>query len=169
MAVEDRPAPPTGRVLCVPASDEADEVTATMLALLLEQSGCVVLPFTRDPGLPQLALVQPSAGDIFCISALPPFAFAHARTLSSQLRARFPGIRIVVGVWGFSGATEQAMERFQTPRPEKLVTSMAAAIQAVMMPADTLTEGSCTRQRVGTGPAPIEGAFAYAVNPIPQE
>ncbi len=169
IAGEDRPAPPTGRVLCVPASDEADEVTAAMLALLLEQSGCIVLPFTRDPGLPQLALVQPSASDIFCISALPPFAFAHARTLSSQLRVRFPGIRIVVGVWGFTGATEQAMERFQTPRPEKLVTSMAAAIEAVTMPAETLTEGSCMRRKAGTGPAPIEGAFAYAVNQIPHE
>jgi len=131
--------PPTGRILCVPASDEADEVTAAMLALLLEQTGCTALPFPLDRGLGQLALVQPLASDIFCISALPPFAFAHARTLSSQLRVRFPGIRIVVGVWGFTGATEQALERFQMPRPEKLVTSMADAIQGVMTPVETLT------------------------------
>jgi hypothetical protein len=98
-AAEAMPAPPSGRVLCIPSSDQADEVTAAMLALLLEHSGCIVLPFTPDPGLQQVAFVQPAADDVFCISALPPFAFAHARTLSHQLRVRFPGVRIVVGVW----------------------------------------------------------------------
>ena len=127
--------PPSGRILCIPASDEADEVTAAMLALLLERSGCVVIAFAPDPGLQQLAFVQPAADDIFCISALPPFAFSHARSLSHKLRERFPKTRIVVGVWGFAGETEQAMQRFQTPRPDKLVTSLADAIQAVMNPA----------------------------------
>ena len=133
-AADARSVPSGSRMLCIPASDEADEVTAAMLALLLEHSGCVVLSFTPDPGLHQLAFVQPAADDIFCICALPPFAFAHARTLSHQLRVRYPGIRIIVGVWGFAGETERAMERFQAPRPDKLVTSLADAIQAVMIP-----------------------------------
>jgi predicted PurR-regulated permease PerM len=132
---EAEPAPPGGRILCIPANDEADEVTAAMLALLLEHSGCNVVTMMPDPTLQQLAFVQPAADDVFCISALPPFAFARARTLSHQLRMRFPGIRIVVGVWGFAGETERAMERFQTPRPDKLVTSLADAIQAVTHPA----------------------------------
>ncbi len=67
-------------MLCIPASDEADEVAAAMLALLLEQYGYVVLSFTPDPGLHQLALVQPVADRYLLYSALPPFAFAHART-----------------------------------------------------------------------------------------
>jgi hypothetical protein len=134
-ATPAEPAARGGRILCIPADDEADEVTAAMLALLLEHAGCAVVTLTPDPSLQQLAFVQPAADDVFCISALPPFAFAHARTLSHQLRARFPGIRIVVGVWGFAGETERAMERFQTPRPDKLVTSLADAIQAVTRPA----------------------------------
>jgi len=130
-----KPPAPECRILCIAASDEADEVTAAMLALLLEHSGCVVLTFTPDASLQQLAFVQPAASDVFCISALPPFAFAHARTLSHQLRVRFPGIRIVVGVWGYAGETERAMERFQAPRPDRLVTSLADAVQAVLNPA----------------------------------
>jgi predicted PurR-regulated permease PerM len=137
LASEARLAPAAGRMLCIPASDEADEVTAAILALLLEQSGCIVLSFTPDPSLQQLAFVQPDADDTFCISALPPFAFAHARTLSHQLRVRFPGIRIVVGVWGFAGETQKAMERFQAPRPDKLVTSLADAIEVVLNPVGT--------------------------------
>jgi predicted PurR-regulated permease PerM len=136
-AGDAKPAPPSGRMLCLAANDEADEVTAAMLALLLEQAGCAVLAFPPDSSLQQLALVQPAADDTFCVSALPPFAFAHARSLSHQLRARFPGIRIVVGVWGFAGETERAMERFQAPRPDRLVTSLADAIQAVLTPATT--------------------------------
>ena len=50
-----------GRMLCIPASDEADEVAAAMLALLLEQYGCVVLSFMPDLGSHQLAFVQPVA------------------------------------------------------------------------------------------------------------
>jgi hypothetical protein len=123
---------PGGRILCIPASDEADEVTAAMLALLLERSGCIVVTSAPDASLQQLAFVQPGTDDVFCISALPPFAFAHARALSQQLRVHFPGIRIVVGVWGFAGDTVRAMERFQAPRPDTLVTTMADAIQAVL-------------------------------------
>jgi predicted PurR-regulated permease PerM len=130
-----KPPAPGCRILCIAASDEADEVTAAMLALLLEHSGCSVLTFTPDASLQQLAFVQPVADDVFCISALPPFAFAHARTLSHQLRVRFPGIRIVVGVWGYAGETERAMERFQAPRPDRLVTSLADAVQEVLNPA----------------------------------
>jgi len=125
---------PEGRIFCLPASDEADEVTAAMLALLLEHSGYAVLPFARDPRLQDLAVVQPTPDDVFCISALPPFAFASARTLSHQLRIRFPKNRIVVGVWGFAGDTERAMERFHAPRPEVLVTTLAAAMEAVARP-----------------------------------
>jgi hypothetical protein len=134
-AGDAKPPPPAGRILCLAANDEADEVTAAMLALLLEHSGGVVITLAPDPGLQQLAFVQPAADDIVCVCALPPFAFAQARTLSHQLRIRFPGIRIVVGVWGFAGETERAMERFQAPRPDKLVTSLADAIQAVLNPA----------------------------------
>jgi predicted PurR-regulated permease PerM len=98
-ASDRNPAPLTGRVLCIPSSDEADEISAAMLAQLLEQSGRVALAFPLEPGLePLLGAVEPAADDIFCICALPPFAFAHARTLSSQLRKRFPRTSMVVGV-----------------------------------------------------------------------
>jgi hypothetical protein len=128
----EKPAPV--RILCVPASDEADEVTAAMLALLLERSRCIVLPFTPEPNLSQLAFLDPAPADVICICGLPPFAFAQARTLSHRIRVCFPRIRMVVGVWGFSGEMEQALQRFQAPRPDRLVTSLADAIEAAMGP-----------------------------------
>jgi predicted PurR-regulated permease PerM len=119
----------TGRMFCLPANDEADEITAAMLAQLLERAGCLALSFPVDSGLLQLLQVlEPAADDVFYISSLPPFAFAHARTLSVQLRTRFPRTRIVVGIWGFTGETERVLERFQAPRPDQLVTSLEQAL-----------------------------------------
>ena len=118
------------RVLCVPASDEADEITASMLAQLMEQSGCGALSFPAGTSIQEsLGALETSSDDVVCISALPPFAFAHARTRSRQLRERFPKVRLVIGVWGFSGDMEQALRRFDQSRPEKLLTSLAGAME----------------------------------------
>jgi predicted PurR-regulated permease PerM len=120
------------RILCVPANDEADEIVATMLAQLLEQSGFPVTLFPLEASLQRsIELVEPSEKDVFCISALPPFAFARARTLCRQLRSRYPRTKIIAGVWGFSGDTERALERFHTPRPDKLVTRLAEALEYI--------------------------------------
>jgi len=120
----------SGRVLCVPANDEADEIAATMLGQLLEQAGCPAVSLPLDPSLQHLAaIVEPAQGDVFCISALPPFAFARARTLSRLLQVRFPRNKMYIGVWGFTGEIEQALHRFQPKRPEKLLTSLAEAVE----------------------------------------
>jgi predicted PurR-regulated permease PerM len=122
------PACAAGRVLCLPANDEADEIAAIMLAQLLDQADCTALALPLDPTLQHLvAIVEPEPKDMFCISAVPPFAFARARTLSRLLQVRFPRTKIVIGVWGFTGDTERALQRFQPKRPHRLVTSLADA------------------------------------------
>ena len=124
-----KPAATPGRVLCLPVNDEADEIAAAMLAQLLELAGRPAVSLPLDPSLQHLtAIVEPARSDVFCISALPPFAFAHARTLSRLLQVRFPRTRIVIGVWGFTGDTELALQRFQPKRPDKLLTSLGDAV-----------------------------------------
>jgi predicted PurR-regulated permease PerM len=134
-ATPPKPEWPTGRVICIPANDEADEISASMLSQLLELGGCAALSFPVDPEMLQLMQVlEPSADDVICISSLPPFAFSHAKTLSRQLRGRFPLTKIIVGVWGFAGDTKVALERFPPPRPEHLVTSLEQAVQTIAAP-----------------------------------
>lgn len=129
---EKVPEPSVGRVFCVPANDEADEITAAMLAQLLEQDGYAAVSFSLDAAQQQaVGLLNPTENDTFCVSALPPFAFARARTLSKELQVRFPSAKVIVGVWGFAGDTERAMQRFQPSRPNKLVTSLAEAVKFV--------------------------------------
>jgi predicted PurR-regulated permease PerM len=127
------PALGTGRIFCIPANDEADEITAAMLAQLLEQAGCAAVSFSLDASVQHaVGLMNPAENDTFCISALPPFAFARARTLSRELQLRYPRAKVIAGVWGFAGDTERAMQRFQPSRPAKLVTSLADAVKFVV-------------------------------------
>ncbi len=118
------------RVLCLPADDEADEIASAMLAQLVEHSGCAAVSFPAgSPLLELVGLIEPSGNDIFCISAIQPFAFSHARTLSRKLKAKFPRIKIVIGVWGFSGDMEKAALRFHPSPPDKLVSSLVEGLE----------------------------------------
>ena len=136
-----------GRVLVIPASDEADEIAAAMLAQLLEQAGYAAIPFPLDSSPHEkLAIANPGERDTFCISALPPFAFSAAITLSRQIQLRFPRTKVIVGVWGFTGNAERALQRFQPSRPKRLVTNLADAVTFVVesgLPDDSTLPGVC--------------------------
>jgi predicted PurR-regulated permease PerM len=121
---------PTARVLCLPAYDRADEVTAAMLAQLLEQKGfpTLSLPILGSSPDDWLALLEAGGNDIICISALPPYAFAPARAMFKQIRARFPELKVVVCIWGFSGDTDKAKARFERSQPDRFSTSLAEAV-----------------------------------------
>jgi hypothetical protein len=121
-----------GRVLCLPAHDQADEITAAMLGQLLEQKGYVALFFPHGTSpLEMLALADPGKDDVICISALPPYAFAPARMICKQIRSRFPRIKVVAGIWGFKDDTEKAKARFERNQPDRLVTGMAQALEQI--------------------------------------
>ena len=128
---DDGPTHP-GRFLCLPANDESDEVTAAMLAQLLEAAGHVTISLPKDGKLHHtIRMIAPSDEDVFCISALPPFAFVQARNLTIQLRERYPSTKILVGIWGFSGDANRAVERFQPSKPDHFVTSFLGALQCL--------------------------------------
>jgi predicted PurR-regulated permease PerM len=123
----------SARILCLPAHDRADEITAAMLAQLLEQKGFATLSFPIvGPSLNEvLALIEAGRSDVVCISALPPYAFAPARSMCKQIRERFPKLKVVVCVWGFSGDTDKAKTRFERTQPDRLSTSLAEALEHV--------------------------------------
>jgi predicted PurR-regulated permease PerM len=121
------------RILCLPAHDRADEITASMLAQLLEKKGFAALafPLVGPPPIELIAVLDPGETDVVCISALPPYAFAPARAVCKQIRERFPKLKVMVCVWGFSGDAEKAKSRFERTQPDRLSTSLAQALQHV--------------------------------------
>jgi predicted PurR-regulated permease PerM len=121
------------RILCVPAHDQADEITASMLAQLLEQRGLAALSFPIGGPSPHewIGLIETRRSDIVCISALPPYAFAPARAMCKQIRERFPKLKVVVCVWGFAGDATKAKARFERTQPDRLSTSLAQALEHI--------------------------------------
>ena len=123
-----RPARPQ-KILCVPARDEADEIVATMLAQVLDRTGhqAQSTPVTELPEL--LALIKSEKPDAVCISALPPFAVPHARSLYSKLRAQAPNLKIIIGLWNFSGDAERLNRRLGLPDGSRALTTLAEFIE----------------------------------------
>jgi predicted PurR-regulated permease PerM len=123
----------SARVFCLPAHDRADEVTASMLAQLLEQMGFAALAFPISGSSPTewMTLLEVGASDVLCISALPPYAFAPARAVCKQIRERFPTLKMVVCVWGFNGDANKAKARFDRTPPDRLCTSLASALETI--------------------------------------
>jgi predicted PurR-regulated permease PerM len=130
------PTPSVG-VVCLPARDEADELVGMMLSQLLRQSGNGVhyLPI----GTVDDMLEQVSRGNyrIACVSALPPFAVGQARSLCKRLRARFPDLAIVVGLWDFAGGVPKAQERVGPSCTDAVATTLTEAMLQVRRLAET--------------------------------
>jgi predicted PurR-regulated permease PerM len=144
-----------GRILCFPAHDEADEIAAAMLAQILEQAGCATISFPLGSSSENmLGIVEPSDNDIFCISAVPPFAFSDARTLNRQLRTKFPHSKILIGVWGFTGDIDRGLQRFKPWPPDKFVVRLADAIAYLHAPAPSW-DTEAPNPEVPEGMAPL--------------
>lgn len=120
------------RIFCLSANDQADEITASMLSQLLERAGHGVLSLPVGAPFEEiLTTLPPEPQDVICISALPPFAFAQAAALCQRIRIQLPEIKVLAGIWGFAGDLEEAKERFGSTQPDRLVASLAQAVEQI--------------------------------------
>jgi len=95
-------------VLGCAAGDHADEIALSMLRQLLRPAECT---FERISGHALsgeiVALADEKKPGLLLIAALTPGGLDQTRHLCKRLRARFPGIKILVGRWGDNGQSEQ--------------------------------------------------------------
>jgi predicted PurR-regulated permease PerM len=119
-------------IVCISANDQADELTALMLAQLMERANHQTLllsaSFVSNEILENLAQ-EPTT--VVFISALPPFAFSQARTICQRVRSHLPLNRIVIGFWNNNDDPEQTMERFGKGRPTVVVNTLSQALQQI--------------------------------------
>ncbi len=130
---ENREAVPDQRfpgveIVCVPARDEADELVGMMFAQLLRQAGYNANYLAIGTVENMLEAVARGEYCIACVSALPPFAVGQARSLCKRLRAKFPNLAIVVGLWGFAGGVPKAQERVGMGCTDAVATSLSEAL-----------------------------------------
>jgi predicted PurR-regulated permease PerM len=87
-------------VLLIPASHEADELGALMLAQVLTASGIATNVLSSKllaaEAVEQAAALSPR---VVLISSVPPISTIAARALCKRLRTQLPSTRILVGLW----------------------------------------------------------------------
>lgn len=125
-ATPGEPAEPDS-ILCIPARDEADELVALMLAQSLRHAGynakSIAIGFVEEM-LEQVKRCEPN---VLFISALPPFAITHARSLCRRARKQCADLKVVIGLWGTTVDRKILQERLGAGCAEYLVHSIAEA------------------------------------------
>jgi predicted PurR-regulated permease PerM len=116
------------KVICIPARDQADELVGSMLAQLLHKAGAHnVRALPIDTVENMLGDIQEGEFMVACVSALPPFAVAQARSLCKRLHGNFQNAAIVVGLWGFAGGVPKARERIGPACTDAVCTNFSEA------------------------------------------
>jgi hypothetical protein len=118
----------SGRVFIIPAKDAADEISGALFAQLLEREGYPVISFPAGSST-DMATLAPSAEDLICVSALPPFAFAAAAKLCAQLRKEYPAVKIMACIWGFPEGREQLLAKLEKSTSMTVATTLAQALE----------------------------------------
>jgi hypothetical protein len=60
--------------------------------------------------------------------------------MCKQIRARFPKVGLIVGVWGFSGNLEKARASFERTPPDQIFTSFLQVVEYLHPPAGDADE-----------------------------
>lgn len=145
-SINPEPVPSAMRIFCLAANDQADEITSSMLAQLLERNGHGVLSLpVGSPFEEVLTHLPPEPQDVICISALPPFAFSQCQVLCQRVRLQLPHIKILAGIWGFAGDLDKAKERFGGTPPDRVVSTLAQAVDQISEWHTALASESATR------------------------
>ncbi|MDN5850409.1 MAG: AI-2E family transporter [Nitrococcus sp.] len=111
-------------VLCLPARDAADELTAVMFAQVLHEAG-VAAEIGSEHTLVGEALtrVAETTAALVCVSALPPRAINHARYLCRRLASHDTRVPIIVGLWNVHGNLERMRARLTEAGASQVVTT----------------------------------------------
>lgn len=120
---------PRMRVLCLPAKDEADELTARMLSHILREHG-IAAEFA-EVTFSSTALadtLRSGKFDVVCLCAIPPLAVASARKMCRRLRATVPDQRVLVGIWGTRLSATEIKSRLANNCPDLIATNFADAL-----------------------------------------
>jgi hypothetical protein len=122
-------------LVCISASDQADDLATQMLVQLMERASYQTLLLRGYISSQILDSLANEPNTVIFISALPPFAFAQARAICQRVRTHLPENRIVIGLWNPTEDPEQvhdlSIERFGPGKPTSVVTTLAKAVQQV--------------------------------------
>lgn len=146
-------------VLCLPAKDEADEISGMMMAQLLQQHGyCAFAASVEALAAEMVEMVTQKEADVVCVSAMPPAAIAHSRYLCKRLSARFADLPTIVGLWTLQGDRDKARVRIACTDTVHLCVKFSEAIDQIEQFAHPFIVAAA--QNANPPPAPVSTAGA---------
>jgi hypothetical protein len=146
----------------LPARADRDELAGAMLTQLLQEQGFAAQNAPGNlsaSGL--LELVEKSGVDAACISVVSPSTVIQARYLCVKLRARFPQLKIVIGLWGTTQKVTDAARRLRDSGANEVVTTLEDAVVQLAKHAPTFAE----QMMPSPVPTDVERASAYSLQP----
>jgi predicted PurR-regulated permease PerM len=111
-------------VLCVPAEDQADQISSKLLTALLLEQGTNART-ARD------GWTDEPKPDAIVVSALPPDAVTAARRACRALRSRWHDVPIIVGLWNAIGDRDRTRQRLEAAGASQVCTSFAECIALI--------------------------------------
>src|ERR1700722_5162014 len=119
------------KIVVVPARDQADEIVATMLCQLLTRAGYAALCIPLGKPAEMILKTVQSSPDIVCISALPPYAFAHAKSVYAKLSAQLPQSGVLLGMWNYPGDLDRLAARIALSDDHTIATTLSQALSEI--------------------------------------
>jgi predicted PurR-regulated permease PerM len=115
-------------ILGLVADDNSDALVLRMLGQLLAASGCIMEIITStESSLQVVERVADQSPLLVVISYLPPEGSTMVRYLVQRLRARFSQLPIVVGRWGETVGSTNAVERLTGIGASRVFSTLADA------------------------------------------
>jgi predicted PurR-regulated permease PerM len=108
-------------VLCVPAEDQADEISSKLLTVVLLEQGA-------RARMSRNGSADEAKPEVVVISALPPEAVTAARRACKALRQRWHDVPIFIGLWNASSDIERARQRLESLGATGVCTSFAECL-----------------------------------------
>jgi hypothetical protein len=108
-------------VMCLPAEDQADEISSKLLAALLLEHGAKARSSRSD-------LNDEARPDVVVVSALPPEPVTAARRCAKAVRQRWHDVPITVGLWNMGSNVERPRQRLEAVGASEVCTSLAECI-----------------------------------------
>jgi predicted PurR-regulated permease PerM len=130
IAASTRKTVPGKVVHCVPAQDEADELGALLFLKLLESQGIPARQTTFND-LPE-AMEQTTSQAIVCVSAISLPTRENAQRLIKPLRACYPDLPILAGLWDAPPQTrEKDLDELIAAGATQVVTTLQDGLEVV--------------------------------------
>jgi hypothetical protein len=111
-----------------PARDHIDELTLRMLAQLMQRAGFPLEVLSNSKLTAEvLSRIDEEHCAGVCIGVLPPGGMSQTRYLCKRLRAQFPDLTIVVGLWGLKENLEHVRQRLTAAGANHVATRLLDA------------------------------------------